>query len=213
MPWDPEIREQFDRVDCATPDLGRYNDGYTVLLNHLFPFDEGYRVYLEREGAASPAGTTDQAIVFLVKVEEHPVFFFDISSQLNIRDVGSRAIADREMRGRFARLVGDLKIPRLYGLSAVGPRFAVYEYTVATGVLDPELEAIAKHSRLDIGDDVAPAARWEYDLFEPRGEGKMREIVREVKEMCWAVREKELAVTARLRGVCRVLGTGTGEKS
>jgi len=153
-------------------------------------------------------------VVFVVKMGEQPVFFLVVTPPLDTRDVGSRAAAARQMRERFARLVGELKIPRLYGLSAMGPRFAVYEYTRATGVLDPELEAMAKHSRLDIGDEVAPAARWGYDVLEVEGEGKMREIVREVKEMCrGGVGKEAAAVTSRLRGLVRVLGVGAGEEA
>ncbi|GLB41156.1 hypothetical protein LshimejAT787_0903710 [Lyophyllum shimeji] len=214
MPRNPQIRERFDRIDGATADGSRYSSPYASLLADLFPSREGYRVTPERAFES-----TDQPVVFVVTRAGHPVLFVDIKPPLNTRDVGSRAAADRAMRERFARLVGRLEIPRLYGLSAMGPRFAVYVYTAATGVLDPELEAMAKRSRLDIGDEVAPARRWEYDLREGRGEGKVGEIVGEVKEMCGRVageREKGpdeavVVVGRRLQRVVRAM-TGGGSQ-
>ena len=43
-------------------------------------------------------------------------------------------------------------------------------------------KAIARHAtRLK---DTAPAGRWECDLLEPAGEGRLREVVQKVKEGC-----------------------------
>ncbi|KAF8066874.1 hypothetical protein FPV67DRAFT_1496794 [Lyophyllum atratum] len=207
MTWDPEISEQFNRVDSAATNESRYNAPYNSLLTHLFPIHEGYRV------SPTPVlhGSANPTVVFVVRKEDHPVFILDVKPGSDTRDVGSRAAADHEMREKFERLVSELKIPKLYGLNAMGPRFAVYEFTANTGVLDPEPQAMARHSRLDIGDDIAPASRWDYNLLESEGEEKMREVVKKVKDMCQETGFGVSSVTGRLRGLLRNLGIGTRE--
>ena len=84
------------------------------------------------------------------------------------------------MRDRFVDLTsGNLPIPKLYGLSALGTRFCVYEYIFEDCMLTPP--SIAPHSYLVT--DTAPRERWHHDIFEAQGEARLRELVRDIKAM------------------------------
>jgi hypothetical protein len=75
------------------------------------------------------------------------------------------------MRKGFASLISrNLAIPKLYGISAMGLRFSVYEYSKETNILLPP----AVHPHELYMTDVAPAERWQYELLENAGEQKLR---------------------------------------
>lgn len=83
------------------------------------------------------------------------------------------------MRRRVVDFCDVITIPKLYGISALGTRLSVYEFTRATRELTPH----AILADPNVLTDVAPKARWKYGLFEEEGEAKVREIVAEVKDM------------------------------
>jgi len=74
---------------------------------------------------------------------------------------------------------GSISIPKLYGVSALGTRFCVYEYTPSSRSLTPL--RIDPHP--DFVTDTAPKERWNLDFLEPQGEDRLKEVVRHIKEM------------------------------
>ena len=97
------------------------------------------------------------------------------------RNLHSWKVRPWQMRDRFVSIIGrNLVIPKLYGNSAMSPRFSVYEYNQTTNPL--LLPSITRDATFVT--DVAPADRWSYELLEDGGETKMRELVEEVKVMC-----------------------------
>ncbi|KAF8149181.1 hypothetical protein B0H34DRAFT_735234 [Crassisporium funariophilum] len=70
----------------------------------------------------------------------------------------------------------NLWVTGVYGLSQV---WVMTGSTVATQNLDPP--AIARD--LLVVNDVVPEARWAYNLLEPAGEAKFREVVNAVRGM------------------------------
>ncbi|KAJ8703303.1 hypothetical protein PTI98_001937 [Pleurotus ostreatus] len=61
----------------------------------------------------------------------------------------------------------------------MGTNFSIYELTTANNQLLPV--RIIPDPRFLI--DTAPKEQWSYDILDPAGEAKMREIVEEVKAM------------------------------
>jgi hypothetical protein len=78
---------------------------------------------------------------------------------------------------------GSFPLRKLYGISALGTRFSVYEYHSDTRRLTPTLILPGP----DFGRDIAPQGRWNYDLMTPEGEAKSRQIVGGIKEMAAAL--------------------------
>jgi hypothetical protein len=183
MPWANSIQEQFDLVDRFTTDETEYYGPYNTLLTDLFPHTEHFQIVPQYKGPITP-GSIDFTTIYIVRKRRCPVFFVEIKPFPHLDDMSSRAKADQQMRDRFVSIIGrNLVIPKLYGISAMGPRFSVYEYTMETNILLPP--SIPRHPMYVT--DVAPADRWKYELLEDSGEQKMRELVAEVKEMCSAI--------------------------
>ncbi|GLB41163.1 hypothetical protein LshimejAT787_0903780 [Lyophyllum shimeji] len=186
MPWPPALVHEFDLVDPGTPKESDYYGPYNSLLHYLFPISQDFLIFPQPKGPVFP-DTAEDATIFVVTAEQHPVFFLEVKPWRDINDLRARGVTDREMRERFQRLIGELRLPKLYGLSAMGPRYAVYEYTAATSAIEPK--AIPPHPRLV--NDIAPVSRWDNDLLTDVGEIKIRSVVRTVKEMRQEARQSK----------------------
>lgn len=179
MVWPPPILQFFDSVPETTTDESRYYGPYNALLSHLFPMEHFFQIAPQYKGPVAP-GSVDFTALYVVKKDEHPIFFIEINPYPHLLEKGTRAAADSQMRDRFLRLSDSLSIPTLYGVSAMGTRFSVYEYTKETGELTPP--AIPRDNRRV--NDQAPQERWAYNLMDEAGETKFRQIVMFAKQLC-----------------------------
>jgi hypothetical protein len=185
MPWADTIREQFDLVDPLTTDETEYYGPYNTLLNDLFPHSEHFQVVPRYKGPVTP-GSVDFTTIYIVRKQKCPVFSIVIKPFVHLDDIFTREKADQQMRDHFVSIIGrNLAIPKLYGISAMGCRFSVYEYTKDTNILFPP--SITRDAMFVT--DVAPADRWNYELLEENGELKMKTLVASVKEMCAEITE------------------------
>lgn len=183
MPWGATILEQFELINRYTTDESEYYGPYITLLTDMFPHIEHYQVAPQFKGPVTP-GSVDFTVIYVVMKRKVPVLFIEVKPYVHLHEIGTRGKADHQMRERFRDLVGpNLPVPKLYGISAMGTCFSVYEYTKETSRLTPPL--IARDP--DIINDVAPQARWNYELLEPAGEVKFRSIVAEVKAMAQGI--------------------------
>ena len=177
------ILEQFELINRYTTDESEYYGPYITLLTDMFPHIEHYQVAPQFKGPVTP-GSVDFTVIYVVMKRKVPVLFIEVKPYLHLHEIGTRGKADHQMRERFRDLVGpNLPVPKLYGISAMGTCFSVYEYMKETSRLTPPM--IARDP--DIINDVAPQARWNYELLEPAGEVKFRSIVAEVKAMAQAI--------------------------
>ena len=107
-----------------------------------------------------------------------PLLAYDLDS--------SRKAADEQMRERvldFTAASTSISIPKLYGISALGTWFCVYEYTPLSRSLTP----LRIDSQPDFVTDTAPKERWNLDFLEPQGEARLKQVVRHInlEEMGW----------------------------
>ena len=125
-------------------------------------------------------------VVFKLK-RKIPIFFVEIKTFVALELDTARAAADDEMRTFFLDFSEDrLPQSKLIGISAMGTRFAVYEYTTNDRRLAPPR---IMHHHPDPVTDTAPKERWSDDIMEYSGEAKFRALVNEVKEMASAISE------------------------
>jgi len=178
MPWPSYIKRSFDLVNQTTTNEWEYYGPYNSLLNHLFPPSDDFEVCPYYKGPALP-GSIDFTTIYVVRWNKTPIFFIEIKPYPDLDHISPRKAADSQMRSRVVELSDVIAIPKLYGISALGTRLSVYEFTRGTRELTPH--AIPDNpNKLT---DVAPKAWWKYGLFEEEGEAKVREIVAEVKDM------------------------------
>jgi len=179
MPWRDDITLQFELVNKFTTNESEYYGPYNTLLHVLFPSTDGYQVSLKYE---RKAGSINFTIVYITTRRKVLVFFVQVKSYLAYDNDSDREQADEQMRRKFLECrSASLPIPStLYGLSALGTRLCIYEYTVETRTLTPP--------RIIPGDpelltDTAPQERWNLELFEPQGEARLKRVVDRIKEM------------------------------
>ncbi|KAF8450144.1 hypothetical protein BGX38DRAFT_1184726, partial [Terfezia claveryi] len=121
----------------------------------------------------------DFTTVFIVRHNDHPVFFLEIKPAGYLQHNSSREAADLQMRERFRILFDDVQIPIMYGVSAIGTRLCIYSWNKETRRITPNAIPIDQN----VTSDTAPAARWNLELMTAEGEQRLREVVRHVKEM------------------------------
>jgi hypothetical protein len=119
-------------------------------------------------------------VIFLVTRHQVPVFFVEVKTYTAYKSTSSRIQINNQMRERFLEFCqGSNTTPTLYGLSAFGTRFCVYEYNVTSDILTPE--HMSRHNKLFT--DTAPEKWWDLDVLEPRGSDRLKEIVGQIKAM------------------------------
>jgi len=159
---------------------------YDALLADLFPRSEHYQVSPQFKGIP---GTMpfDLTVLYISMKRRVPALFIDIRTFLALNHGPSRATADSLMRERFLDFSsGSLPQTKFIGISAMGTRFAVYEYTPQ----DRNLVPSCTMPHPDIVTDTAPKERWSYDIMEAAGEAIFRAIVAEIKTMLLAINRK-----------------------
>ncbi|KAF8801965.1 hypothetical protein BYT27DRAFT_7261619 [Phlegmacium glaucopus] len=100
-------------------------------------------------------GSLDFTVQFIVHRRRIPILFLEVETFRSLMLLSARGSADDQMRQRFRELAS------------------------ATRSIDPP--AIARD--LVMVNDIAPEARWAYNLLELAGEAKFREVVNAVKGM------------------------------
>ncbi|KAF8453110.1 hypothetical protein BGX38DRAFT_1179227 [Terfezia claveryi] len=123
--------------------------------------------------------SVDFTTVFIVRHNDHPVFFLEIKPAGHLQHNSSREAADLQMREWFRILFDDVQIPIMYGVSAIGTRLCIYSWNKETRRITPNAIPIDQN----VTSDTAPAARWNLELMTAEGEQRLREVVRHVKEM------------------------------
>ncbi|KIM78064.1 hypothetical protein PILCRDRAFT_824776 [Piloderma croceum F 1598] len=177
MPWSEGVIEQFEIVDLYTTEESDFYGPFNSLLVELFPSSEHYQVSPQFKRID---GSLDFTIQFIVHRRRIPVFFLEVKTFRSLTLLSARDSADDQMRQRFREFAsGTIPTATLYGISAFGPQFCVYAFESATRSIDPP--AVARD--LVVVNDIAPEARWAYNLLEPGGEAKFREVVNAVKGM------------------------------
>lgn len=179
MTWSDAVIEQFELVNHLTTDESEYYGPFNTLLGEVFPPSQHFQIAPQFKGPITP-GSVDFTTIYIVRKRKLPVMFIEIKTFINLDDMSTREQADNQMRDHFYRLAGSIKIPILYGISAMGTRFCVYEYNKKTGALSPA--AILRDPTFLL--DVAPAVRWAHDLMEPAGEQVFKDIGDRIKLMC-----------------------------
>ncbi|KAF5334768.1 hypothetical protein D9611_012956 [Ephemerocybe angulata] len=153
---------------------------YIRLLYYLFGLSGPFQISL-RHPPSGGASTNASPLMCIVTVNEiYPVFFLHLhpfSASFTLES--ARHAADAHMRDTFRDLRHNVIYPRLPAICAFGTKLAFYEYTFESNALYPP--AILEDPV--ILNDVAPVERWRCDLLQEAGVARVRQIVKDIKEM------------------------------
>lgn len=111
--------------------------------------------------------------------ENNVPFFLEVKPAGSFSSCSARAAADNQMRNRFDKLIDDLAIPTLHGISALGPHLSFYIYSKEDNNIHPPL--ILRD--LNQVNDRAPAKRWDTELMSDDGVQRLTAVANHVKEM------------------------------
>ncbi|KAF9012470.1 hypothetical protein BDQ17DRAFT_1343964 [Cyathus striatus] len=154
MPWPSTISLYHDQRN-------EYYGAYVSLLTYLFPHTEHFQV-IPQVTPLTVIGSIGSTVSYMSHLLKN----------------STRVEADEQMRNMFHDLasISDFsRLERLYGVSALGTAFSVYQYTKSSRTLTPDM-----HTGLG---DTVPAERWNYQLLEREGEAKFNSIINEVKTL------------------------------
>jgi hypothetical protein len=176
--WTDYIDEHFDLIDRSTRRKNNFYGAYNSLLRYLFPSTDGYLLFPQFRRDTGPRLVDYYTISYVVLKNTTPIFFVEIKSLVALELDRARAAADDQMRTMCLGFSSDrLPQSKLIGISAMGTRFAAYEYTTSDHRIDPPRG----------GDGPPPKERWSDDIMEDLGEAKFRALVNEAKEMASAI--------------------------
>ena len=183
MPWPQEIILFFDLAKLhGDTDQSRFYGPYNALLNYLFPTKDKFMVVPQWK-RPEQSKATDFTTIFVVRHDEHPVFFLEVKASNYIQRASTRQAADQQMRERYYGLFDDTKIKVLYGLSAIGTKLCFYTWVRETRIVQPKAIPLDP----DFPIDTAPENRWNLDLLTAEGEEKLRQVIAHIKVLCGTI--------------------------
>ena len=180
-PWPEFIHQSFNiamMTDVDGHDETVFYGPLLRLLYTLFSLDGPYEIVPLCKPLDS--SQSDFVPVFIVRINQRPVFFMEIKPPSGLFHLSKREEADLRMRRRFRDLGRVLTIPTLHGVSAFGNHLSFYEYDTATSYVQPE--QIPRGTGLCIN-NTAPMQRWDCDVLKPEGANRLKDVVEKVKEM------------------------------
>lgn len=110
---------------------------------------------------------------------DSPVLFIEVKPPTYIVPPNARKQAEKQIRARFGSFAHLVRIPKLYGISAMGRQVAYYTYDRASGAVEPAALP-ADPNRVT---DTAPVERWDTNIMQEEGRTKFLAMVEEIKKM------------------------------
>jgi hypothetical protein len=110
----------------------------------------------------------------------HPVLFLEVKDDAFVDTPKKRFTAAEQIRARFETMLGDCPLPRLYGISVLGTSLRVYVANTATREITPAFSDWPNSVR-----NVPPnflQGGWDTDILSPEGFGRMKDIVKDIKD-------------------------------
>ncbi|KAF8508541.1 hypothetical protein JB92DRAFT_2652209, partial [Gautieria morchelliformis] len=155
---------------------------YNAILCESFPSTQFTITpqYITGETPEHTAGVIDFAITYVIELAglDSPVFFIEIKPPTHISTISDRKEAENQVRSRFVQLAHLVKIPRIYGVSAMGKQLSYYAYEKASNTVDP----VALPDSTPFVIDTAPIERWGTNIMQDEGRDKFLAVVEEIKQ-------------------------------
>ncbi|KIJ47964.1 hypothetical protein M422DRAFT_28505, partial [Sphaerobolus stellatus SS14] len=180
--WPDKIIRQFNTVP-HNPSESDYHGPYNKLLYTLFPLDSDFVVvpqYLPDSRNAA-----EFIVMFEILLLNRPVLILELKPPSHHNVLSKRKAADEQIRSRMVDLVEACPLETLYAVCALGTKLCFYSLNTTDNKVQIVPAAIPRDpARIN---DTAPKNRWDCDILEPVGEGRLREIVQTIIDECAAL--------------------------
>ncbi|KAM6501969.1 hypothetical protein JOM56_001946 [Amanita muscaria] len=163
MPWPAYIESTSSRLTDTEPIANKFNGLYDAIIHECFPSSQ-FVVTPQYPTLEAPepfgVGASNFAISFVIEPVglESPVLFIEVKPPTYI-----------QIRARFGSLDHLVRIPKLYGISAIG--------AVEPAALPADPNRVI---------DTAPVERWA-NIMQEEGRTKFLAMVEEIKQMVRAI--------------------------
>jgi hypothetical protein len=183
MPWPAYIVSKSSRVPDTEAIENKFYGLYDAILHECFPLTQ-FTVtpqYVTSEAPAGGIGAIDFAITYVIEPLDldSPVLFIEVKPPTHMPRLSARKNAENQVRSRFGQLTDLVRIPKLYGISALGRQLSYYTYDKDSGVVEPA--PLPDNPYLLI--DTAPVERWDTNIMQEEGRTKFLTMVEEIKQM------------------------------
>ncbi|KAF8517287.1 hypothetical protein BU17DRAFT_50001 [Hysterangium stoloniferum] len=183
MPWPAHILRKSDRLRDNETIENKFYPLYNSILNECFP-QERFSIcpqYATPIAQAGGIGAIGFAVTYVVEALDldSVVFFLEIKPPTHLPILSGRKDADNQMRQRFGQIAHLVKLPTLYGISAIGKSLCYYTYSVPTHTIEPT--RILDSCTLLV--DTAPIERWDSNIMGEEGHDKFLAMVQDIQSM------------------------------
>ncbi len=180
--WPAGLLTIFDHARAKhTTFENRYYGPYDKLLNYCF--GDNFKFYIAPQ--SPPRDDSRDAvdfIVFLVVFDvatDRPVLMAEVKDHSWAQKAELRYRADKQMRDKYALMLDECPLPRLWGLSLLGTSMRVYcGDTTSFDVTPPAIPRPEPSTRI-----LSPnflAGEWELDILSDEGFAKMKDLVTDI---------------------------------
>jgi hypothetical protein len=158
----------------------RYYGPYDKLLNYCF--GDSFTFYVAPQNPPRD-DSRDAAdfIVFLVVFDRNdkPVLIVEVKDDSWAQKAELRYRADVQMRSRYALMLDECPIPRLWGLSLLGTSMRVYCGDTQSYMVAPEAIPRPEPSTRILSPSFL-ADEWDLDIMSLEGFAKLKEVVGDI---------------------------------
>ncbi|KAI9456035.1 hypothetical protein BJY52DRAFT_1224393 [Lactarius psammicola] len=149
---------------------------YNSILNECFPSTQFTTTPQYVTAGAQTGGTNAIGFAITYVIEpldlDSPIFFVNIKSPTHLLSMSA-------LRTRFEQLTDVVRMPNLYGVSAIGRQLSYYRYERASGVVKPDAKAGSTSSVVD----TAPNGRWNTNIIQEESHVRFLTMVEEIKQI------------------------------
>ncbi|KAF9067170.1 hypothetical protein BDP27DRAFT_1393158 [Rhodocollybia butyracea] len=180
MPWPAHICRKSDRLTDTETIENKFYPLYDDILNECFPRDRfsispQYATPLAQIGGI---GANEFTITYVIEALDldSVVFFVEIKPPTHLPILYARQTADNQMRQRTPQISHLVRLPKLYGISAISKHICYYTYDRITHHVEPT--EIPNNFF-----DIAPIDRWSSNIMEEEGRTRFLNVVQEIQAM------------------------------
>ena len=183
MPWPAHIVAKSSRLLDTESIENKFYGLYDSILNECFPSTQFTITPQYTTTGAQTGGTGAIAYAITYVIEpldlDSPIFFVEIKPPTHLPSIYTRKVAENQVRTRFVQLAHLVRIPKLYGVSAIGRQLSYYTYERASGAVEP----VALADSISSVVDTAPIWRWNTNIMQEEGCARFLAVVEEIKQM------------------------------
>jgi hypothetical protein len=175
--WPAGLLTIFDHARAKnTMFENRYYGPYDKLLNYCF--GDSFSFYVAPLNLTRDDGrdSIDFVIFLVFNSNDKPVLLVEVKDDSWAQKAELRYRADKQMRDRYALMLDECPLPRLWGISTLGTSMRVYCGDSASYMIDPAPVPRPEPSTRVLLPSFL-AGEWYLDIISQEGFVKMKEVV------------------------------------